>query len=63
MLQAFFKQIAQADVTVMVETTWHNGSVDKDTNLIAQRIAEHLLLVVSGVLKVGPFKHIVVLYV
>ena len=45
----------------MVETTRHNGSVDKDAYLIAQRIAEHLLLVVSGMLKVGPFKHIVVL--
>lgn len=62
MLQAFFKQIAQADVAVMVETTRHNGSVDKDAYLIAQCMTEHLL-VVCGMLKVGPFKHIVVLYV
>ena len=59
--EALTEQIAKLDVTVMVETARHNGTVDEHANLIAQGVAEHLLLVVGSMLKVGPFEHIVVL--
>ena len=59
--EALTEQIAKRDVAVMVETARHNGTVDEHANLIAQGVAEYLLLVVSGVLKVGPLEHIVVL--
>ena len=45
----------------MVQAAGHDGSVDEDSNLIAQRIAEHFLLVIHLMLQVGPLKHIVVL--
>lgn len=51
--KALTEQIAKRDVTVMVETARHNSAVDEHTNLIAQGVAEHLLLVVSGVLNKG----------
>lgn len=59
--KALTEQIAKRDIAVMVETARHNSAVDEHTNLIAQGVAEHLLLVVSGVLKVGPLEHVIVL--
>lgn len=59
--EAMTEQIAKRDVAVMVETARHNSAVDEHTNLIAQGVAEHLLLVVSGVLKVWPLEHVIVL--
>ena len=59
--KALTEEIAKRDVAVMVETARHNSAVDEHTNLIAQGVAEHLLLVVSGVLKVGPLEHVIVL--
>lgn len=59
--EALTEQIAKRDVAVMIETARHNGTINEHANLIAQGVAEHLLLVVSGVLKIGPFEHIVVL--
>ena len=59
--KALTEQIAKRNVAVVVETARHHSTVDKHANLIAQGVAEHLLLVVDGVLKVGPFEHIVVL--
>ena len=63
MLQALFKQIAKANVAIMVETTRHNCSVYQNSYLVAKCMAELFLLVVSVVLKVRLFKHIVVLNV
>ena len=46
LLKALLVQIAQGHVAVVVQTAGHDCSVDKDAYLIAQRIAEHFLLVI-----------------
>ena len=55
------KEIAHPHVAVMVEAARHHRSVGKHTNLVAQGVAEYFLCVFGVVLKVGPFKHVVVL--
>ena len=44
----------------MVETTRNYTSIDKDTYLIAERIAEDIGFLVLGMLGIGPLEHTVI---
>ena len=56
-----FKEIAQRDIPIVVETAWHHCAVGKHAYLVAQGITESLFTDTLFTLAVRPLEHAVIL--
>ena len=60
-VERLVEEIAQGDVTGMIEATGHDTSVHQHAYLIAEGIAEDILFLKLGMVGIRPLEHAVVL--